>query len=114
MEAGELLGKREKNRPKLVKIAETRAAGGAEIWHPSASVSFRGRPWTSAACVAGRWKLGNYEERQRKTGLNGRNQGGVGEILLPPAAADVRGHPRHVWPEDGRCEIMRKNRETLA
>ena len=38
-------------------------------------------------------------------GIKGRNQGGVGEISLPSASADVRGHPRHVWTGDGRWEV---------
>ena len=39
----------------------------------------------------------------------------MAEILLPSASADVRGHPRHVWAEDGRWgqveyEEKQKNR----
>ena len=34
--------------------------------------------------------MGNYEEKQRKIGLNGRNQGGAGDI----DAVSFRQHPR--------------------
>ena len=37
--------------------------------------------------------------------MDGRNQGGVGAILLPSASADVRGHTRNVWKEDGRWKL---------
>ena len=60
---------------------------------PSASADFLGHPrhvWTED----GRWKLGNYEGKQRKIGLNGRNQGGVGEIWHPSASVSFRRLPR--------------------
>ena len=78
--------------------------GMGEILLPSASVSFRGRPWTSAACVDGRWKMeavklwGKTEKnwpKWRKLGRGGRNI----------AAVRFRGHPRHVWTEDGRWKM---------
>ena len=53
----------------------------------------------------GKWKLGNYEDKARKIGLNGRNQGGVAEILLLSASVSFSGHPLHVWAEDGRWKL---------
>ena len=53
----------------------------------------------------------------RKTGggigQNGKNQGGVGEIWLPSASADVRGRRGMCGrrKEDGISEIMRKKRK---
>ena len=47
----------------------------------------------------------------KKPGRGGRSIASVSFRQLPSASADVRGHPRHVWAEDGICEIMRKNRE---
>ena len=41
--------------------------------------------------AVGRWSMGNIEEEQMKFNLNARNQGGIGEILLPPAPASFRG-----------------------
>ena len=38
-------------------------------------------------------------------GLNGRSQGGVGEILPLSASVGARGHPMHVWAEDGRWKL---------
>ena len=58
---------------------------------PSASADVRGHPrhvWTED----GRW--GNYEEKTRKIGLNGRNQGAMGEILLPSASVSFRQLPQ--------------------
>ena len=49
--------------------------------------------------------MGNYDETDKKIGLNGRNQGGEAEILLPSASAGVRGHPRHLWAEHGRWKL---------
>ena len=50
----------------------------------------------------GRWKLENYEGKQRKIGLNGRNQGGMGDI----DSASFRGLP---WTSaacvDGRWKM---------
>ena len=37
--------------------------------------------------------MGNIEAKQRKFSLIARNQGGVGEILLPSAAASFRKLP---------------------
>ena len=48
----------------------------------------------------------NYEDKQRKIGLNDKNQGGVGEILLPSASGSLRGRP---WTSaafmDGRWKM---------
>ena len=57
MEDGQLLGKRPKI-PKRKKLGR-----GGEIID---SVSFRGRQWTSAMCVGGRWKHVNYYKNERK------------------------------------------------
>ena len=38
----------------------------------------------------GKWKMGNIEEKRRKFAINARNQGGIGEILLPSASASFR------------------------
>ena len=46
--------------------------------------------------VAGRREEGNYEENGSKNGLNGRNKGGIGQILLPSASASFRQLPRPV------------------
>ena len=56
-------------------MAETRAGWKTYCFRqlPRTSVDIRGRQWTSAACVDRRWKLGNYEGKQRKITLNGRN-----------------------------------------
>ena len=59
MEAGGLRGGTEENRPKYQKPGQE-----GEIIHPSASVSFRGRPWTSAGCAGGRWKMEAGELRR--------------------------------------------------
>ena len=65
-----IMTKTEKNRHKWQKLGRV-----AEILLPPASVSCRGRPWTSAACVDGRWKMeavklcGETQENH----LNGRN-----------------------------------------
>ena len=44
----------------------------------------------------------------RKTGLGGGYEGGVGRYCLrklPSASAEVRGRPRRAWKEDGRWEM---------
>ena len=41
--------------------------------------------------VAGRREEGNYGENGSKNGLNGRNKGGIGQILLPSASVSFRG-----------------------
>ena len=56
--------------------------------------------------------MGDYEGKQTKSGLIGRNEVGMGGIAsvslrnLPPASADVRGHPRSVWTENGRWGLL--------
>ena len=82
-----------RNVSSFVPALESSAGGLAEILIPSASASFRGRPWTSAARVDGGRKLGNYEEKDIKFGLDGRNEGGVAEILLPSVSVSYRGRP---------------------
>ena len=83
--------------------------GVGEILLPSASFSLRGRPRTSAPCVDGRRKMESgsyYEGAQRKFGLNGRNQGMMGEILHPSAPASLRGRPCTYAPcVEGRWEM---------
>ena len=78
--------------------------GIGQILLPSASVSFRGQ-WVAAVSlisdfylldsvgnfVGGRREEENYEENGAKNGPNGRNKGGVGQILLPSASASFRG-----------------------
>ena len=68
----------------------------------------------------GGWKLGNYAEKHRKIGLNGRTLGGEAGILLPSASVSIHQLPRTPVDirdmcgrktEDGRWKIMRKNRE---
>ena len=92
----------------------------AEILHASASVSFRGRQWTSAAFADGRSKMedGKLCGKTDKNGINGRNQGGVGDIdsvslsQLPRTPGDVRGMCGRKM-EDGSWEIMRKTQKNL-
>ena len=90
-----------------------------EILLPSTYVSFRGHPrhvWTED----GRWKLGDYEEKQRKFELNGRTQGGMGEILLPSASVSFRGLSVDIGAmcgrklPEGRWGIMKENKENSA
>ena len=107
----------EENWPKWQKLGQG--------WGNIASVSCRGRPWTSAACVDGRRMMedGNLRGKKRKMGPKDRNQGDVGEILLPSDSCSLRHRPRTSVgvrgicgrkAEDGRWEIMRKNRGKLA
>ena len=81
--------------------------GVGEILLPSASVSFRGRVAAVVSSVSdihllgsvgkcmwggiGNWKEENNEENGPENGLNGRNKGGVGQILLPSASVNFRG-----------------------
>ena len=68
-------------------------AGAFEILRPSASVSFRGSPWTSAECVGDRRGMrdGKYDKKRRaKLGIGGRIKGGVGEISIRSASVSLR------------------------
>ena len=88
-------------------MTETRAGLAKYCFRqlPSASADVRGHPghvWTED----GRWEMGNNEEKQRKIGLNGRNQGGVGKILLPSDSVSFRGRPRtSATCVDGRWKL---------
>ena len=76
-------------------MAETRAGWAKYCIRqvPPSSADVRGHPrhvWGED----GRWKMGNYEEKQNEIGLNGRNQGGVGKYCfrqLPRKSVDIRG-----------------------
>ena len=78
----------------------------AKILLPSASADVSGHPrhvWAED----GRWEQGEYEEKENRTkwqkpGRDVRNIASVRLRQLASASVDVRGHPRHVWTEDGR------------
>ena len=79
----------------------------AQGWPNFASGSLRGRPTHM-------WKGvddGNTEitrKKRPKNGLNGRNRGGIGQILVPPAFVSSCKRPTHVWAGDGKRKIIRK------
>ena len=58
-----------------------------------------------------RGRMAEIGENEGKTGLNGRNRGGAGKILRPPASGSIRGYSWHRWAEDGGLEINREKRE---
>ena len=84
-------------RKKREKSLDCRNSGGmAEIFLSSASVRFRGRPWTAAACVDGRWQMGDGEllgktvkipHKWKKVGRGGRNIASVIFRRLPRTSA---------------------------
>ena len=112
--------KKEKNCPKWQKPGR----GGRDI----SSFGYRQIPRASVAvrAICGQKAGDGRCEIMRKTeksGLNGRHQGGVSEILHPSASASFRQLPRTSVDirgmcarklEDGRWGIMKKNKGKSA
>ena len=96
-------------------------AGAFEILRPSASVSFRGSPWTSAECVDDRRGMrdGKYDEkkeseighRRQNQGRGWRNIDSVSLRQPPRTSVDARDMCGQET-EDGQCEIMRGRRKS--
>ena len=97
-----IITKKDGKSPKWQKLRRN----GAII----ASASFRQLPWTSVDArdvLGGRWKMGNYYDKQRKIPKR-KKLGRAGEII---ASVSFRGHP---WASaiceggGGRWGIIRK------